>query len=182
MESGTKRATFLSRDVLHIVLLQFQAVASKLHNTEVEVEVVQRKSSTCDHVQFAIIDRNASKNQTEEEKDEIETLSMENKISPATFCRAFPFHIMFDRNHLVCQAGTSVARILPALTQPNCMVTDLFTMVRPHVDFTFHNILAHINTVFVLKTKDQENADKRYVCLGLAITWTEMSKSITNYK
>lgn len=131
------------------------------------MEVVQGKSSTCDHVQFAIIDRKASKNQTEEEKDDIEALSMENKISPATFCRAFPFHIMFDRNHLVRQAGTSVARVLPALTQPTCRVTDLFTMVRPHVDFTFHNILAHINTVFVLKTKGNENTDQRYVFLCL---------------
>lgn len=142
-----------------IVIGLVKAVASKLHNTEVEVEIVQGKSNTCDHVQFAIIDRNASKNQTEEEKDEIEALSMENKISPATFCRAFPFHIIFDRNHHVRQVGTSVARVLPALIQTKCRVTDLFTMVRPHVDFTFHNILAHINTVFVLKTKDRENTD-----------------------
>lgn len=118
-------------------------------------------------MQFAIIDRNASKNQTEEEKDDIEALSMENKISPATFCRAFPFHIMFDRNHTVRQVGSSVARVLPTLTQPTCRVTDLFTMVRPHVDFTFHNILAHINTVFVLKTKGTVTTDQRYVFLYL---------------
>ncbi|KFM79990.1 Guanylate cyclase soluble subunit beta-1, partial [Stegodyphus mimosarum] len=143
-----------------IVIGLVKAVASKLHKTEVEVEVVQRKSSTCDHVQFAIRDRNPSKNQTDQETEEFETLSMENKISPATFCRAFPFHIMFDRSHFVRQAGTSVARVLPALTQPTCRVTELFTMVRPHVNFTFNNILAHINTVFVLKTLDKENSGK----------------------
>lgn len=115
-------------------------------------------------MQFAIIDRTTLSNQAEEEKEEIEMLSMENKISPATFCRAFPFHIIFDCNHFVRQTGTSVARVLPALTQPTCRVTDLFTMVRPHVDFTFHNILAHINTVFVLKTKDKEKGDQRLVC------------------
>lgn len=113
-------------------------------------------------MQFAITDRNASKKATDEDLDEMETLSMESKISPATFCRAFPFHLIFDRNHLVRQAGTSVARVLPHLTDPTCRVTDLFNMVRPHVDFTFHNILAHINTVFVLKTKEKEKAQQRY--------------------
>ncbi|GFS53639.1 guanylate cyclase soluble subunit beta-1 [Nephila pilipes] len=143
-----------------IVIGLVKAVASKLHNTEVEVEVVKQKSATCDHVQFAIIDRNASSNQTDQDTEEFETLSKENKISPATFCRAFPFHIMFDRYHSVQQVGTSVARVLPALTRRSCQVTDLFEMVRPHVSFTFNNILAHINTVFVLKTKDKKNNDR----------------------
>ncbi|GFR10002.1 guanylate cyclase soluble subunit beta-1 [Trichonephila clavata] len=143
-----------------IVIGLVKAVASKLHNTEVEVEVVKQKSASCDHVQFAIIDRNASNNQTDQDTEEFEALSKENKISPATFCRAFPFHIMFDRNHHVRQVGTSVARVLPNLTHPTCQVTDLFEMVRPHVSFTFDNILAHINTVFVLKAKDKENSDQ----------------------
>ncbi|XP_054709218.1 guanylate cyclase soluble subunit beta-1-like [Uloborus diversus] len=143
-----------------IVIGIVKAVASKLHKTEVEVEVVQNKSSTCDHVQFAITDRNAAKRQTEQETEEFETLSIENKISPATFCRAFPFHIMFNRNHMVQQAGTSIARVLPSITLPSCKVTDYFSMVRPHVNFTFNNILAHINTVFVLKMLEAENSEQ----------------------
>ncbi|XP_042896623.1 guanylate cyclase soluble subunit beta-1 [Parasteatoda tepidariorum] len=143
-----------------IVIGIVKAVASKLHNTEVDVEVVQTKGPLCDHVQFAIRDSNASNKQCEQEAEELDTLSMENKISPSTFCRAFPFHIMFDRHHLVRQVGTSVARVLPALTTPTCKVTQLFKMVRPHVSFTFNNILAHINTVFVLTTVGSENSDQ----------------------
>lgn len=32
-------------------------------------------------------------------------------------------------------------------------MTDVFETVRPHMDLTVDNILAHINTVFVLRTK-----------------------------
>ncbi|RWS05575.1 guanylate cyclase soluble subunit beta-1-like protein, partial [Dinothrombium tinctorium] len=48
---------------------------------------------------------------------------------------------------------TSVARVLPALTHSNCLVTNVFDMIRPHMEFSFNNILSHINTVFVLRTK-----------------------------
>jgi len=30
--------------------------------------------------------------------EEVAMLSLENKISPLTFCNAFPFHLVFDRN------------------------------------------------------------------------------------
>ncbi|CAG2118305.1 unnamed protein product, partial [Medioppia subpectinata] len=53
----------------------------------------------------------------------------------------------------IARAGISVARVLPALTQANCLVTDVLDMIRPHMEFTFNNILSHINTVFVLRTK-----------------------------
>ena len=34
-----------------------------------------------------------------------------------------------------------------------CKITDLFDMVRPHMDFTFHCLSSHVNTVYVLCTK-----------------------------
>lgn len=51
------------------------------------------------------------------------------------------------------QAGTSICRVIPALTRSGTRVTDVFETVRPHMDLTVNNILAHINTVFVLRTK-----------------------------
>ena len=35
----------------------------------------------------------------------------------------------------------------------SCKITDLFDMVRPHMDFTFHCLSSHVNTVYVLCTK-----------------------------
>lgn len=34
--------------------------------------------------------------------------------------------------------------------------TTFILQVRPHLDMTFANVLAHINTVYVLKTKSEE--------------------------
>lgn len=38
---------------------------------------------------------------------EFYTLPEEKRISPATFCRAFPFHVIFDKDLIVVQAGKS---------------------------------------------------------------------------
>lgn len=34
-------------------------------------------------------------------------------ISPATFCKVFPFHLIFDRQMKIVQAGKSVSRVIP---------------------------------------------------------------------
>ncbi|XP_027454623.1 guanylate cyclase soluble subunit beta-1 isoform X3 [Callorhinus ursinus] len=36
----------------------------------------------------------------------------------------------------------------------NCSLLSVFSLVRPHIDISFHGILSHINTVFVLRSKE----------------------------
>lgn len=92
--------------------------------------------------------------------------TLEPKISPMSFCKAFPFHVIFDRNLMVIQAGDSVCRLLPQLSAEDVNFGDLFQCVRPQIEFTVDSVLAHINTVFVMKTRqgvlvvDEENADE----------------------
>lgn len=136
----------------HIVIGIVKAVASKLHNTEVEVEIVKTKDE-CDHVQFLITERSGSSNVQHQQVAEIETLSLEPKVSPATFCRVFPFHLMFDRELIILHTGATISRVVPMVARTVCKLTDILNPVRPHLDLTFDNILAHINTVYVLKTK-----------------------------
>ncbi|KAK7576740.1 hypothetical protein V9T40_013026 [Parthenolecanium corni] len=135
----------------HIVIGIVKAVASKLHGTEVEVEIVQTKKD-CDHVQFLITERSNQRQEQYEQAAEIEILSLEPKISPYTFCKVFPFHLMFDRRLNILQTGSAIARVVP-LVASSCKLTDILNPVRPHLDLTFDNILAHINTVYVLRTK-----------------------------
>ncbi|CAM1304733.1 GUCY1B3 (predicted), partial [Pycnogonum litorale] len=138
----------------HIVIGLVKAIAQKLHGSDVEVTILQRKDETCDHVQLLVIEQESQKSDQVEDVDEVEMMSAENLISPATFCRAFPFHLMFDKELVIHQSGTSVSRVLPQINQTNCKVTDVLEMVRPHMEFNFNNILSHINTVFVLKTRE----------------------------
>ncbi len=107
------RSFFVSRELWtvltvrrHIALLQ--AVASKLHGQDVEVNIIKHKGDDCDHVQFEINERVKSIAVSEPEKDQInfdQLMSFENKISPFTFCKAFPFHMVFDKNMILRQVG-----------------------------------------------------------------------------
>ncbi|XP_075234533.1 guanylate cyclase soluble subunit beta-1-like [Lycorma delicatula] len=137
----------------HIVIGIVKTVASKLHDTEVEVEITKTKEE-CDHVQFLITEKSGRGKVANTPIEEIQTMSLEPKVSPATFCRVFPFHLMFDRDLCVQQTGATISRILPSTNSPGCKITDLLDPVRPHLELTFDNILAHINQVYVLKTKE----------------------------
>jgi hypothetical protein len=53
----------------------------------------------------------------------------EPKVSPSTFCRVFPFHLMFDRELNIVQAGRTVSRLLPRVTRPGCKITDVLDTV-----------------------------------------------------
>ena len=139
----------------HIVIGIVKVVASTLHKADVEVEILKAKGEDCDHVQFVIIEKEENKNRTTKaELDAYEdTLSKEAKISPATFCRAFPFHVMFDRQMNIVQAGSSITRVIPQMNEES-RINDLFEMIRPHMEFDFYKIQSHINTVYVLRTID----------------------------
>ncbi|ESP02185.1 hypothetical protein LOTGIDRAFT_111502, partial [Lottia gigantea] len=138
----------LERIVIGIV----KTVAKRLHDSEVELELIQDKED-CGHVQFIIHEKSTAKNAIDTKNECFEhMLSVEPKISPSSFCRLFPFHIMFDENLIIRQAGNSFIRVLPN-TIDNKKITDLFEMIRPQMDFNFDNILSHINTIYVLRTK-----------------------------
>lgn len=146
---------YSERDGLEpIVIGIVKEVAHKLHESEVDVEVIKHKSKDCDHVQFAITHRDKQTNEyTSVSTGHHDMFSKKKKISPATFCRAFPFHFMYDRNMEIRQAGSSLQRVIPQTGSPSCRVDSVFEMVRPHMDFEFNNVLSHINTVYVLRTQ-----------------------------
>lgn len=150
-----------------IVVGIVKAVAKNLHNSEVDVIVTQTKED-CDHVQFTITEKSEGSLISRTKKQTVDQMNMEPKISPATFCRAFPFHILFDKNMQITQTGFSLVRVIPMVARNSCRIDDVFEMVRPHMEFDFHHILSHINTVYVLRTKEgilgpaDDNANNKY--------------------
>ncbi|KAH0557578.1 hypothetical protein KQX54_008544 [Cotesia glomerata] len=136
----------------YIVIGIVKTVAKRLHGTDVDVQILKTKEE-CDHVQFLITDTSAPGVATNPMIADLETLSIEPKVSPMTFCRVFPFHLMFDRDLTIVQTGCTITRVIPQVTSGNCKLNDILLTVRPHLELTFENILSHINTVYVLKTK-----------------------------
>lgn len=61
------------------------------------------------------------------------------------------------------------------LNEKNSLVLDVFEAVRPHVNLSFDNILAHINTIYVLKTKTGALAAQGYLRLKVLYKSYELS-------
>lgn len=54
--------------------------------------------------------------------------------------------------------------------EANCPILEVLEAVRPHLELTFENILAHINTIYVLKTKQGAmGRHERYLRLKVSI-------------
>ncbi|XP_053312031.1 guanylate cyclase soluble subunit beta-2-like [Spea bombifrons] len=78
-----------------------------------------------------------------------ETLWMDVKA----FCNEFPFHIVFDKQLKVKQAGVNIQKIVPGIQIMDIKLDEYFTIVHPQVTFTITNIQMFLNSQFVLKTR-----------------------------
>ncbi|KAK2881537.1 hypothetical protein Q8A67_018805 [Cirrhinus molitorella] len=74
-------------------------------------------------------------------------------IDLKTFCNAFPFHIVFDEELQVRQAGVTVQRIVPGLQTRCSQLDQYFTIQHPQVTFNICSIRKFINSHFVLRTQ-----------------------------
>ncbi|TKS68251.1 Guanylate cyclase soluble subunit beta-1 [Collichthys lucidus] len=138
-----------------IVIGIIKTVAQQIHGTEIEMKMIQPKSEECDHIKFLIEEKDSEEEAFYEDLDGFEENgTQETRISPYTFCKAFPFHLMFDKDLMLTQCGNAIYRVLPQLQPGTCILPSVFSLVRPHIDFSYHGILSHINTVFVLRSKE----------------------------
>ncbi|TTH23538.1 Guanylate cyclase soluble subunit beta-1 [Bagarius yarrelli] len=123
-----------------IVIGIIKTVAQQIHGTEIDMK-------------FLIEEKDSEEEEFNEDLDGFEENGThESRISPYTFCQAFPFHLMFDKELVLTQCGNAIFRVLPQLQPGVCSLPSVFSLVRPHIDFSFHGILSHINTVFVLRS------------------------------
>ncbi|XP_044845175.1 guanylate cyclase soluble subunit beta-2-like isoform X2 [Mauremys mutica] len=72
-------------------------------------------------------------------------------VEERTFCNAFPFHIVFDEELRIKQAGVNIQKFVPGLWRPGSRVDKYFTVVHPQVIFTIFSIRKFINSQFVLR-------------------------------
>lgn len=143
----------------------FTTCPQKLHFHQGNGTILNRKTEeVADHIQFLITEigpvtpktPSNTKSSTEfdrEPPDDFELVAAQPLVSPQIFCQVFPFHLMFNRQMRIVQAGKSVSRVIPKTAEENCPLLDVLEPVRPHIQLSFQTILAHISTIYVLKTK-----------------------------
>ncbi|XP_075707173.1 guanylate cyclase soluble subunit beta-2-like [Rhinoderma darwinii] len=71
------------------------------------------------------------------------------------FCNEFPFHIVFDKQLKVKQAGVNIQKYVPGIQTMDIRLDEYFTIIHPQVTFTIPNIQMFTNSQFVLKTKQE---------------------------
>ncbi|XP_030312157.1 guanylate cyclase soluble subunit beta-2 [Calypte anna] len=74
-------------------------------------------------------------------------------IDTKTFCNGLPFHMVFDKELRVKQAGVSIQKIVPGLQTTGICLDQYFSIVHPEVPFTISSIQKFINSQFVFQTK-----------------------------
>ncbi|XP_041419317.1 guanylate cyclase soluble subunit beta-2 isoform X1 [Xenopus laevis] len=74
-------------------------------------------------------------------------------VDVETFCKGLPFHIVFDEELRVKQAGVSVQKIVPGLQTTGIRLDQYFSTVHPEVTLTISNVRKFINSQFVFQTK-----------------------------
>ncbi|XP_040561967.1 guanylate cyclase soluble subunit beta-2 isoform X2 [Gallus gallus] len=74
-------------------------------------------------------------------------------IDTKTFCNGLPFHMVFDKELRVKQAGVSIQKIVPGLQTTGICLDHYFSIVHPEVPFTISSIQKFINSQFVFQTK-----------------------------
>ena len=159
--AGMKKSEFLLHyysdrvGLENIVMGIVKSVAREYYNVEVEMKLLRRKGTDSDHSIFSIREVGYhSKNVADgEAEQEVATASYPDRqlISSQTFCKAFPFHIIFDSEMHILQVGSSLELVLPNFKQSEKKLTNYFALERPRMKLTFANIQAHINTIFILR-------------------------------
>lgn len=142
-----------------ITILAPIAAKNKQQAQKQKLPVEIEKENAC-HINYPLYDDENSFNYKQ-----VKQLSMEantNKVSPLVFAQALPFHLIFDRNLIIKQAGTSILRIIPILnTRKNVKLTDVMTMLEPKClvkgkQLSFNSILKYINSVYVFRPDERQ--------------------------
>ncbi|EDO47084.1 predicted protein [Nematostella vectensis] len=145
----------------YMVVGLVKTVASKLYGIQVNVELASMSSKDQSWAMFYVLPQHQDEMKyilptdttLERTMKELSIMTLSSRIGTAAFCRACPFHAVFDQRMVIYQAGISLCRVLPAVRVGKSKLTDIFESIRPPIKLTFDNILQYINKVYVIKTK-----------------------------
>ena len=144
----------------NIVMGIVKSVAREYYDVEVEMKLLVKKGhEESDHSIFSIREvafHTDSLLDGEQEEESCDYMSDQTLVSSQSFCRAFPFHLIFDSEMNILQLGSSLSWVMPSYglvkqKGDKSNLAHFFSLERPRMKLTFDNILSHINTIFILK-------------------------------
>lgn len=155
---------YSNRDGLeNIVKGIVKTVAREFYGVEVSMKLLKPKGEGQDHSLFYIKEvAYYGEQRLSDPTHFVESDSKEQLINAKSFCKCFPFHIIFNRDMTMLQVGSSLAWIIPGWNQSEKCLTSFFALERPRMRLTFTNILSHINTIFILRLTTHSQVNLAY--------------------
>ena len=160
---------YSSRDGLESIVKGIvKSVAREFYGVEVEMKLVRQKGDNdSDHSLFHILElayHPTSQRQAQlTRQGSMIPSSTQQLISPESFCRCFPFHIVFNRDMNILQVGVTLSWVLPGWSQSGKSLNNFFVLERPRMKLSFENIQAYINTIFILRLVSHSHANLAYI-------------------
>lgn len=147
----------------YMVVGAVKAVAKKIFHQTVDVQVCSNTSEDCTWSKMLIVPDKTVQNRhlmmtgnraLQSLEADMKLLTIASEVGSVTFCRACPFHVIFDNQMIIYQAGLSLCRVLPAVKVGITKFHQIFELKRPSIKVTFDNILSYVNKVFVVTTRE----------------------------
>ncbi|XP_025087604.1 soluble guanylate cyclase 88E-like isoform X3 [Pomacea canaliculata] len=162
----------------HYVIGQLQQCGLTLYGVKVDIKVLKETpvGHGC-HVRYRLDFNNSSFTPP----TPIQSLARINNalcpVSGSILFKLFPFCIVFGEEMVILRAGPSAVNLFSGQQLVGSRVTDIFSLRRPPVDFTWNNILCQQNVVFELESPPLSNiADDNSQSHGLEQTLNGTTK------
>ncbi|XP_013400601.1 guanylate cyclase soluble subunit beta-2 [Lingula anatina] len=156
-----------------IVIGLVRAVGKHLFNSDCTLEVISKtddnpmEENSQDHVVFRVKVTDQAEKEDESKCRELALTQKEKSlrsfvpkfprrihIDPSSFCKALPYHVVFDGTMTILQSGVQMQKICPDLMKPGGKLHDYFELVHPRMPLTSENIIRFINANFILQIKE----------------------------
>lgn len=146
----------------YMVVGVVKAIAREVYKTKVNIEISVPTNQETTWSKIIVTPENYDDmlqlkqhdQQIQKMEKKLELVTLGSRISNQTFCQACPFHIIFDNEMVIYQAGISLLRVLPSVKVGQTRMDEVFEGIRPHIPLTFDQILKFINKIYVVKTKE----------------------------
>ena len=139
----------------HFVAGVVEGVALTLFGGSVNVELTHHNHTISSHHSYTVtLNSESSPSSLFFRNTNYSSKPCQSMIGVVTFCQAFPFHVIFDRNMRIVQLGTRLMKhIAPLMSKHGLQMTTYFDVIKPIVNFDFTHILGKLNNKFQLLMK-----------------------------
>lgn len=143
---------------LYYVIGQIKAVGKFFYHLDVKVEVLEHtENKEGSNALFQLTFDNSVYMETRRRPKRHSVISLNGdtgnlKIPMDVFYEVFPFHIVFDREMVISSTGNSLEAVIQDL--PGKTISSKFSLIRPFMEFTWHNVSIHTNVVFEVQSTE----------------------------